>query len=257
LKSILNAGFYGGGNKDNKSLREDPRLQHAIEASLRDALYGSEPQTSQQGDQRRSNDDIFQDDGTKLAPSDTNYKIPELHTLSSNIPREVTQGSEPPHDLGLNDTQSRPHDHIRKGEPEDDNPEAAIPDQWGSLPEEPLPHGWELYHDDTGEVYFHNRSTGTSTWDDPRLKPFSDGVSTADNANLMGDAAETARLRGLRNRYAAFIAGEHVGKGAEIPEKDKGTWAVDPVSRGRIRFLNDGTLEWQNGKTKQWRESDQ
>ena len=253
LNSIFDAGFYGGRN--NTRLWEDPQLQYAIEASLRDALSGNEPQASQQGDQQRSVDNVFQDDGANLAPSSLKRENPKIHTPSNGVPKELTQGFEPPHNLGLNGNQIWPHNHASRGESEDEGPEAAVPDQWSSVPEGPLPHGWEMYYVDIGEAYFHNRTTGTSTWDDPRLIPFSDEVSTAEDTNPIVDAAEIARLRGLRNRYAAFIASEHVAKGAEIPKKDKGTWAVDPVTRGKIRFLNDGTLEWQNGKTKQWRES--
>ena len=51
---------------------------------------------------------------------------------------------------------------------------------------------------------------------------------------------------------SAFIASEHPEKGAKISECDESTWVVDTVTKGEFRFLDDGSLEWQNTKTRQW-----
>ena len=32
-----------------------------------------------------------------------------------------------------------------------------------------LPHGWSQLQDETGKAYFHNASTGTTSWDRPSI----------------------------------------------------------------------------------------
>ncbi|KAL2036927.1 hypothetical protein N7G274_010352 [Stereocaulon virgatum] len=125
LNGILDSGFYGGRN--NKRLREDPELRHAIEASLRDTLFGNEPQASQQGDQHRSIDNVSQDDGANLASSSLKYENPKIHTPSNGIPKELTQGLESPHVLGLKGNQSGTYIQVSKGESGYNGPEAAVP----------------------------------------------------------------------------------------------------------------------------------
>ena len=255
FRGHLNSGFYGG-QRNNRDHSIDPQLQRAIEASIRETPRGSGPQAGQQNGQDHLIDNLFEDDGTAPVQShSTNGLTGETQAQSNSAPGAVSQLTHPQHQTEFvasqNEDQGQNIEQLIKNE----ESEPVMPDHFGNTPKQSLPYGWEMRRIETGEECFVDHNTGTTTWDDPRLQPTSDHRNNAANNRVDVEAQAGAQRRNFQNNYAAFVASEHPEKGAKIPESDKSTWIVDTVTKGEFRFLDDGSLEWQNPKTRQWRKS--